>query len=70
MQASFIESNIKLELTTFSNTTKDPVLPLCKVSVDCWTRKAYKGSFYGETINFYNFDKQCVTQRILAIDEF
>ena len=48
-QASFIESNIKLELTTVSNTTKDPVLPLCQVSVDCWTRKGHKGSFYGGT---------------------
>ena len=46
------------------------MLPLCQVSVDCWTRKGYKGSFYGETINFYNFDKLCVSQRTLAIGEF
>ena len=68
-QANFIESQINLGLTV-SHTTKDPVLPISQVSVDCWTRKGYKGSFYGETINFYNFDKQCVTQRTIAIDEF
>ena len=69
-QAEFVESIIKLEITTVSHTTKDPVLPLCQASVDCWTRKGYKGSFYGETINFYNFDKNCVSQRTLAIDDF
>ena len=66
---NLIESQINLELTTVSHTTKDPVLPICQVSDDCWTRKSYKGSFYGETINFYNLDKQCVTQRTIAIDE-
>ena len=61
-QAEFVESSIKLEMTTVSHTTKDPVLPICQVSVDCWTRKGYKGSFYGEIINFYNFDENCVTR--------
>ena len=36
----------------------------------CRTCKGYQGSFYGVTINYCNFDKQCVSQRTLAIDEF
>ena len=52
--ATLIESKIKFELSTVSHSTKDPVLPLCQVSVDCCPAKATKGSFYGETINFFH----------------
>ena len=40
------------------------------MQLDCWTRKSYGGSFYGEVVNFYNFDAQKPQQLVLAVDEF
>ena len=40
------------------------------MQLDCWTRKSYGGSFYGEVVNFYNFDAQKLQQLVLAVDEF
>ena len=40
------------------------------MQLDCWTRKSYGCSFYGEVVNFYDFKVQKAQQFVIAIDEF
>lgn len=63
---NLIESQINLELTTVPRTTKDPVSLFAESASIVGAVKVIKVPFMGR----HNFDKQCVTQRTITIDEF